>query len=125
MTCQMFHTESRMRENCTYGSMRGRTFPAGASRSTLHPLMPNRLYLTGFSYGGNGAYALAQHFPNVFAAVIPGSKRVRDKRYNLRFGDGTVTGIVRSPVPGEFVYGGCRVPLAVGETVLPGRRNED
>ena len=31
----------------------------------------NRLYLTGFSYGGNGAYALAQHFPNVFAAVIP------------------------------------------------------
>ena len=23
MTCQMFHTESRMRENCTYGSMRG------------------------------------------------------------------------------------------------------
>ena len=36
MTCQMFHTESRMRENCTYGSMRGRTYPAGASRPTLH-----------------------------------------------------------------------------------------
>ena len=33
-----FHTESRMREICTYGSMRGRTYPAGASRSTLHPL---------------------------------------------------------------------------------------
>ena len=32
-----FHTVSRMRENCTYGSMRGRTYPAGASRSTLHP----------------------------------------------------------------------------------------
>ena len=32
-----FHTESRMRENCTYGSMRGRTYPAGASRPTLHP----------------------------------------------------------------------------------------
>ena len=32
-----FHTESRMRENCTYGSMRGRTYPAGASRSTLLP----------------------------------------------------------------------------------------
>ena len=29
-----------MRENCTYGSMRGRTFPAGASRSTLHPFVP-------------------------------------------------------------------------------------
>ena len=26
-----------MRENCTYGSMRGRTYPAGASRSTLLP----------------------------------------------------------------------------------------
>jgi len=36
MTCQRFHTESRMRENCTYGSMRGRTYPTGASRSTLH-----------------------------------------------------------------------------------------
>ena len=30
-----------------------------------------RLYLTGFSYGGNGAYALAQHFPGVFSVVIP------------------------------------------------------
>ena len=37
MTCQMFHTESRMRENCTYGSMRGRAYPAGVSRSTLLP----------------------------------------------------------------------------------------
>ena len=36
--CQMFHTVSRMRENCMYGSMRGRTYPAGASRSTLHPI---------------------------------------------------------------------------------------
>ena len=36
--CQMFHTVSRMRENCTYGSMRGRTYPAGASRSTLPPM---------------------------------------------------------------------------------------
>ena len=34
-----FHTESRMRENCTYGSMRGRAHPTGASRSTLHPLV--------------------------------------------------------------------------------------
>ena len=24
-----FHTVSRMRENCTYGSMRGRAFPTG------------------------------------------------------------------------------------------------
>lgn len=31
----------------------------------------NRLYLTGFSYGGVGAYALAQHFPDMFAAVVP------------------------------------------------------
>ena len=31
----------------------------------------NRIYVTGFSYGGNGAYALGQHFPNDFAAVVP------------------------------------------------------
>ena len=30
-----------------------------------------RLYLTGFSYGGIGAYALGQHFPADFAAVVP------------------------------------------------------
>ena len=29
-----------------------------------------RIYLTGFSYGGNGVYALAQHFPG-YAAVVP------------------------------------------------------
>ena len=34
-----FHTESRMRENSTYGSMRGRAYPAGALRSTLHPIV--------------------------------------------------------------------------------------
>ena len=39
MTCQRFHTVSRMRENCTYGSMRGRAYPAGASRPTLHPIV--------------------------------------------------------------------------------------
>ena len=31
----------------------------------------NRLYVTGFSYGGMGAYALAQHFPGTFAASVP------------------------------------------------------
>ena len=39
-----FHTESRMRENCTYGSMRGRAYPAGELRSTLHPIVSQ----TGF-----------------------------------------------------------------------------
>ena len=29
MTRHGSHTESRMRENCTYGSMRGRAFPPG------------------------------------------------------------------------------------------------
>ena len=31
----------------------------------------DRLYMTGFSYGGSGAYALAQHFPGEYAAVVP------------------------------------------------------
>ena len=31
----------------------------------------SRLYLTGFSYGGIGAYALGQHFLADFAAVVP------------------------------------------------------
>ena len=32
---------------------------------------PGRIYLTGFSYGGSGSYALAMHFPGTFAAVVP------------------------------------------------------
>jgi len=31
----------------------------------------SRIYITGYSYGGNGAYALAQHFPGTFAAAVP------------------------------------------------------
>lgn len=31
----------------------------------------NRVYLTGFSYGGNGVYALALNFPGFYAAAIP------------------------------------------------------
>lgn len=31
----------------------------------------DRLYVTGYSYGGSGAYALAQHYPGEFAAVAP------------------------------------------------------
>ena len=45
MTRYGFHTESRMRETCTYGSMRGRAYPTGASRSTLHPSVYVLLYM--------------------------------------------------------------------------------
>lgn len=31
----------------------------------------SRIYVTGFSYGGDGAYALALHFPETFAAAVP------------------------------------------------------
>ena len=40
-----FHTESRMRETCTYGSMRGADVPHGASRSTLHTSVYVLLYM--------------------------------------------------------------------------------
>ena len=30
-----------------------------------------RVYVTGFSYGGDGAYALALHYPRDFAAAVP------------------------------------------------------
>lgn len=32
---------------------------------------PGRIYVTGFSYGGSGAYALALHYPGEYAAVVP------------------------------------------------------
>ena len=53
MTRHGSHTESRMRENCTYGSMRGRAYPTGESRSTLHPFDP-RVYDYGAERCGRG-----------------------------------------------------------------------
>ena len=38
MTRYGSHTESRMRENCTYGSMRGRAFPTGRPALLYTPL---------------------------------------------------------------------------------------
>ena len=43
MTRHGSHTESRMRENCTYGSMRGRTYPAGRL-ALLYTLLGPRAY---------------------------------------------------------------------------------
>ena len=41
-------------------------------RRTHRPdIDPDRIYLTGFSYGGSGVYALAQHYPGEYAAVVP------------------------------------------------------
>ena len=31
----------------------------------------SRIYLVGFSYGGDGVYALANHYPGEFAAAVP------------------------------------------------------
>jgi predicted peptidase len=35
------------------------------------PIDPDRVYLTGFSMGGFGAWALATEWPDLFAAVVP------------------------------------------------------
>ena len=57
MTRYGSHTESRMRENCTYGSMRGRAYPTGESRSTLHPTIVNKIKgLRGFGGGKHAFY---------------------------------------------------------------------
>ena len=44
MTHYGSHTESRMRENCTYGSMRGRAFPTGRP-ALLYTLFVNMEFL--------------------------------------------------------------------------------
>ncbi len=37
----------------------------------------SRIYLVGFSYGGDGVYALANHYPGEFAAAVPVSAGCR------------------------------------------------
>lgn len=49
-----------------------REFITEICRQQMRPKVDaDRIYLTGFSYGGCGAYALGQHFPGEFAAVVP------------------------------------------------------
>ena len=65
MTRHGSHTESRMRENCTYGSMRGRAYPAGASRSTLLPekrMMRRVAQIGGGKIFGSAAFVLEMVF---------------------------------------------------------------
>ena len=61
MTRYGSHTESRMRENGTYGSMRGRTYPAGASRPTLHPSRSFSVPICETRPGFRGALLIASN----------------------------------------------------------------
>ena len=61
MTRHGSHTESRMRENCTYGSMRGRTYPAGASRPTLLPSRSFSVPICETRPGFRGALLIASN----------------------------------------------------------------
>ena len=56
-----FHTESRMRENCTYGSMRGRAYPTG--RPALLYTLQYMFYCICF----DECYWTPRHFPRRFA----------------------------------------------------------
>ena len=66
--------------------------PQGQGLSVPHPLSdvivqeinwveknyradPERCYLTGFSYGGSSTWAMAEQFPERFAAIVPLSAR--------------------------------------------------
>lgn len=41
------------------------------ARQAVPKVDATRVYVTGFSYGGDGAYALALHYPGDFAAALP------------------------------------------------------
>jgi len=52
---------------------------------------PARVYLTGFSAGGNGSWYLASHYPERFAALVPVCGFVTEFR-------GTTSGVLYPPV---------------------------
>jgi len=52
---------------------------------------PARVYLTGFSAGGNGSWYLASHYPDRFAALVPVCGFVTEFR-------GTTSGVLYPPV---------------------------
>jgi len=51
------HTESRMRENCTYGSMRGRALPTGRP-ALLYTLLPKSKYSKVFDESENRMHTI-------------------------------------------------------------------
>ena len=70
MTRYGSHTESRMRENGTYGSMRGRTYPAGASRPTLHPSRSFSVPICETRPGFRGALLIASNEYNTANQLV-------------------------------------------------------
>ena len=85
MTRYGFHTESRMRENCTYGSMRGRAYPTGASRSTLHPSVYVLLYMLDCA--------------TAVACVVMGLEATEDRKAAVREGgDKNAEGMATLPL---------------------------
>ena len=70
MTRHGSHTESRMRENCTYGSMRG------SRRKTAKSVLRVVEDRAGVPYGGVPLYSTPSSFPNPlqngpFAGSVP------------------------------------------------------
>ena len=85
MTRYGFHTESRMRETCTYGSMRGRAYPMGASRSTLHPSVYVLLYMLDCA--------------TAVACVVMGLEATEDRKAAVREGgDKNAEGMATLPL---------------------------
>ena len=85
MTRYGFHTESRMRETCTYGSMRGRAYPTGASRSTLHPSVYVLLYMLDCA--------------TAVACVVMGLEATEDRKAAVREGgDKNAEGMATLPL---------------------------
>ena len=74
-----------------------------------------------------GIRPAAPFFEKVEVAPCPGALTELTARHphpqgfvevDLKFAGGRASGTVRTPVPGTFVFGGRRLPLAAGENVI-------
>ena len=75
MTRHGSHTESRMRENCTYGSMRGRAFPTGRPALLYTPLYSQHHFSETPVFVGCGVRAVGTNESNTYR------RTQREKRF--------------------------------------------
>jgi poly(3-hydroxybutyrate) depolymerase len=92
-----------------------------------YPVDPERVYLTGHSMGGHGAWILGVQFPDLFAAVGPSAGWISFRTYSSRQRDEGSTGIEKlasRPLIQGDTLAFVRNTLNFGVYILHGEKDE-
>ncbi len=87
---QVSSEDSRRYPDWTWGPLRDRLVGMLTNLLARYPIDPDRLYLTGYSMGGIGAFRVVDAYPGLFAAAVPMA--------GLSLANSAVTNLTRVPM---------------------------